>query len=456
MSEASFQIFQRAFSCMAQLLYAGCLTLFLRPFLPRAGRAKRLALAFAGCLALAWLSDALTAPPGSLTLGLCALLAALAGPLGLDRAMALLLVLLYGGARVSAGLAAESLYFLLEETLPIFAGPPERIFLHAAALVVFFLLLHLALLAAMLLAFSRRLRRAALLPLKQELCLLCLLPASGILFGQMIAGLLFEVENGVLLRLYERHPTLLAAVPLLALLLFASSLLTITLTQRLALLRQEQAAWLAQREALRARMDEAGQANTRVAALRHELRGHLTNLRGLAESGETAALTAYLARLSGETEALGITPETGEPVTDVILGDMRRRCGQAGVRLETDFSYPQQRGYDPFSVGIILQNLLQNALEACERVPEEERFISLTGKRNGHFFLIEVKNSFAGEIAFGPDGLPATTKSEDAPLHGIGLTNVRREAEKYMGELELRADQQEFAATVLLQERSSL
>ncbi len=41
-------------------------------------------------------------------------------------------------------------------------------------------------------------------------------------------------------------------------------------------------------------------------------------------------------------------------------------------------------------------------------------------------------------------------------MHGIGLANVRREAEKYMGELELRTNQFEFSATVLLQERSSL
>ena len=104
-------------------------------------------------------------------------------------------------------------------------------------------------------------------------------------------------------------------------------------------------------------------------------------------------------------------------------------------------------------MGIILQNLLQNALEACENVPEGERYIRLTGKRTGRFFLIEVRNPFAGEAAFGPDGLPLTTKREDVPMHGLGLANVRREAEKYMGALELKAGPGEFIATVLLQER---
>ena len=78
----------------------------------------------------------------------------------------------------------------------------------------------------------------------------------------------------------------------------------------------------------------------------------------------------------------------------------------------------------------------------------------LTGK--GCFSLIEVKNAFVGEVVFRRDGLPVTTKKEDIPMHGIGLSNVRQEAEKYMGELELRTNQREFSATVLLQERSSL
>lgn len=452
MSEASFSLFQLLFSGAAQLLYAACLALFLRPFLPQARRGQRLALAVAGYLALGLFCDILPAPPGAFALLLAALLAAGAGPLGLGRAMALLLALLYCSARVSAGLVAESLYFLLDRALPLVIEPPERMFLRAVLLVILFLLLHLALLAAMLRGFSRQLRRQALPPARQELCLLCLLPAAGVLFGQMISGLLFEVENGVLLQLYERHPAFLAAVPLLALLLFAGTLLAIALTQRLAALRQEQAALLAQREALRARLEEAGQADVRVRALRHELRGHLTNLRGLAESGETAALAAYLARLGGEAEALMIAPETGDPVTDVILSDARHKCRQAGIRLDADFAYPQAAGYDPFSVGVILQNLLQNAIEACGRLPEGERFVALSGMRRGRFFLIEVKNPFAGQLALGPDGLPVTSKPAGPAPHGLGLANLRREAERYQGTLELAAEGGVFSAAVLLQQ----
>ena len=144
-----------------------------------------------------------------------------------------------------------------------------------------------------------------------------------------------------------------------------------------------------------------------------------------------------IAKMDESMSGFELTLQTGNPVTDVIVGGIRRQSLDLGIRFQVEFHYPDPGAYDAFDVGIILQNLLQNAVEACEKVGKGERFIVLTGKRKGRFFLIEVKNSFSGEVVFGQDGLPVTTKQEDAPMHGIGLANVRREAEKYMGELEL-------------------
>ena len=248
-------------------------------------------------------------------------------------------------------------------------------------------------------------------------------------------------------------------IPVLALLFYAGAYLTIAFQQGMAALREEQATHYMeyqQTQAIRARIHEAEQFYTRIRGLKHEMRGHLTNIKGLAQSGEYASLEDYIAKMDESMSGFELTLQTGNPVTDVIVNEIRRRSLDLGIRFQVEFHYPDPGAYDAFDVGIILQNLLQNAVEACEKVGEDERFIVLTGTRKGRFFLIEVKNSFASEVVFGQDGLPVTTKQEDAPMHGIGLANVRREAEKYVGELELRTNQFEFSATVLLQERSSL
>ena len=49
-------------------------------------------------------------------------------------------------------------------------------------------------------------------------------------------------------------------------------------------------------------------------------------------------------------------------------------------------------------------------------------------------------------------GLPVTTKDGITALHGIGLLNVREEAFKYMGDIDVKKTANSFCATVLLQE----
>ncbi len=459
MSEAGFRVFNQTFSLGAGLLYATFLTIFFRPFMAQGKKGRKLFLVFSLCFLIELVCSRAALPQGSFWLILTIVLLLASKWIGLEKFWVLLLTLLYFNTRVSSGLMAESFYFLLEQWLPAPTEPLEAVFLRATVLVTLFLATHATLFALLLYTLQRRLQKRQIPLRRRELYYLGLVPTAGILFGQIISRLLIELKDGVLLQLYERHPGFLAAVPLLALLFYMGAYLAIAFQQGMAVLQEEQATWFAERQqiqALRGRIQEMEQFYSQTRSLKHELRGHLTNLKGLARSGEYARLEAYIAQMDDSIRDFELTRQTGNPVTDIIVSDASQRCQRQGIGLQSDFHYPAAGNFDAFDLGIILQNLLQNALEACEKVSEGERFIVLTGKRKGHFFLIEVKNSFAGEVVFGQDGLPVTTKKEDIPMHGIGLSNVRREAEKYLGELELKADQLEFSATVLLQGRSSL
>ena len=461
MNEPGFQIFARIYPVAEELLYAACLALFFRPFMPEMGRWRRLLLIIAADLLAFLLCISVTVPQGTFSLLLTALMIALSfsGLLALEKRAVFLLALLYWNVKNSSALIVVSLDTVATRLWIAPANDPAAIYLRSAVLLTLLLLSHAVLLYAMLYAIRRRLSRRPL-PLDiREMCYLSLIPAAGILFGQMIASLLFEMKDGVLLQLYERHPAFLAVVPALALLLYAGTYLTIAFQQGMAALREEQATHYMeyqQTQAIRARIRETEQFYTRIRQLKHEMRGHMTNIKGLAQSGEYASLKDYITRMDESMSGFELTLQTGNPVTDVIVNDIRRRSLDLGIRFQADFQYPAQGTYDAFDVGVILQNLLQNALEACEKVSNDERSIVLTGRKKGRFFLIEVQNSFVGEVVFGQDGLPVTTKKEDIPMHGLGLSNVRREAEKYMGELELKTDRREFSATVLLQERSNV
>lgn len=459
MSETGFQIFHQAYAVGAELLYALCLTLFLCPFLgEREHRRKKGAAVFCVYLLTSLFLSRIAAPQGSFILVLLLFLTAASKALELGKHMAFLLGLLYWNAKISSGLMAESLFFIGEELVPAPAEPPEAVYLRTTVLLTLLLFSHLVLFIIMLYALLRRIKRRTPVPSGLlELCYMSLIPAAGILFGQMIAGLLYEIKDGQLLQLYERHPVFLAVVPLLALLFYTGGYLTILFQQEMAVLREEQAAAFVERrqvQAIRARIQEAEQFYSRIRRIRHETRGHLNNLKGMLHNGEYACAEDYIFRMDESMGGFELTLRTGNPVTDVIINDKRQQCEDQGIPFRTDFHYPDSGSFDAFDVGIVLQNLLQNALEACEKVSEGKRFISLAGRRKGRFLLIEVKNSFAGDLVWGADGLPVTDKKTDVSMHGIGLSSVRRIAEKYMGEMEICPENQVFRVTVMVQEKS--
>ena len=131
MSESSFRLFNAAFPIGAELLYAACLALFLRPFLG-ARQGRKAAALFSAHIALSLAWEYLPAFQGSFSLLVTGLLAAAAKPLGIRRAWALLLGLLFWNAKIASALTAESLYFLAGRLFPQPSGPD--VYLRAALL----------------------------------------------------------------------------------------------------------------------------------------------------------------------------------------------------------------------------------------------------------------------------------------------------------------------------------
>ena len=84
MSEAAFRAFNGVYGIGAELLYAACLALFLRPFLRPRWRRWRLALIFAFHLLSVRFSLHPDIPAGTSGLVLTAMLTAASGVLGLE------------------------------------------------------------------------------------------------------------------------------------------------------------------------------------------------------------------------------------------------------------------------------------------------------------------------------------------------------------------------------------
>ncbi len=468
MSETGFVLFQYIVAGVETFLYAACMTFFLYPFMARRkgqgkDTVKRILAAFLAYVTVYLVSWAVPVPGWLCMVIVTILLVSGCRWLRMEGNQVFLLSVLFFCMKDMSRLITESLYYIFNKKMLQGIYDENMIYRNAATGYSAVMALRFLLLFAMLLLIGRMLRKGPLELHRKELCYLCLIPLTSIMFGNIISRLFFTVKENVFFQLYEQYPMFTGLVPLISILFYAGMAATIMSYQEMVRLQAEKNRYFVEEQqllAIRERMEEVEQFYDGIRRMKHEMKNHLTNIKGLAGSGSYEEMEKYIARMDESMDVFEITVKTGNAVTDVIVNDKQKAADRLGIQFGSEFLYPKSDGYDAYDIGIIINNLLQNALEACGKMAAGKRYIYLSGRQKKRFFLINVKNSFEGEVAFDKNtGLPVSTKVADAlgkpvSLHGIGLSNVKREAAKYLGNMEIKVKKNEFSVTVLLQERS--
>ena len=293
----------------------------------------------------------------------------------------------------------------------------------------------------------------------QDVILLSILNFVGSMITRIISGMITVKIEDEFFILFDEKPDLLWEVPMIAVLIFIGEVALIYFWQRYRILfaeRQKHFMEEQQVKAMKMRLEEAENFYGSIRKVRHEMKNHMTNIKGLAGAGEYGEIEDYIRRMDETMQELEYKYVTGNAVTDVIINDKWRRAEKAGIRFDADFRYGGE--IPAFDLGIILNNLLDNAIEACEKLESGKGFIRLMLKRKKQFLLLEVENSFDGTAPVQTDGgliLP-TTKQSTLPgiitEHGIGLENVRDVAERYFGGVSIKVKGEVFHVTVMLQQ----
>ena len=292
----------------------------------------------------------------------------------------------------------------------------------------------------------------------QDIILLSILNFVGSMIANVVNGLLIVRINTDAFVLFDEKPDLLWKIPMIAVLIFAGEAALIYFWQRYRILlaeRQKHFVEEQQVKAMRERLEEAENFYGSIRKVRHEMKNHMANIKGLTEAGEYGEIEEYVRRMDETMQELEYKYVTGNAVTDVIINDKCRRAEKAGIRFGADFRYGGE--IPVFDMGIILNNLLDNAIEACEKLETGKGFIRLSLKRKKQFLILYVENSFDGAVPVSKgSSLPPTTKQSILPgiitEHGIGLENVRDIAERYFGGVNIKVKGDVFHVTVMLQQ----
>ncbi len=187
---------------------------------------------------------------------------------------------------------------------------------------------------------------------------------------------------------------------------------------------------------------------------RHDLRQHLNVISELNHLNKRDELADYLNRYTQTYRSIESQPLSGFPAVDNILRYYLNRAQAEGIRMDANpGALGEGLGFDPTDMTVLLGNLLENALEACQALPQpEERYLRVSLRKRDAALLILVENSCPGgdpeTSGFCDGSFFASTKGP--ALRGLGLRSVQLVADKYGGSAEYKRAGGVFTARVVL------
>lgn len=185
-----------------------------------------------------------------------------------------------------------------------------------------------------------------------------------------------------------------------------------------------------------------------VRKLRHDMKNHLNIIGMLIADEKTPEAKNYLTELNQEF-AVTAKSYCSNEVVNAVLNSKEQSAAEAQIRCEFQIDLAEDPQMEDIDLCALLSNTLDNAIEACRKIPEaSKRFLSVKARCQKGFFSYKVVNSKANEVTE-ENGCFITSK-KDAGLHGIGLKNVKQIAAKYEGYVEVSYDEHSFTVVVMI------
>lgn len=180
--------------------------------------------------------------------------------------------------------------------------------------------------------------------------------------------------------------------------------------------------------------------------LRHDFRHHLRTLMALSEDGRREELENYIRGITVINEGTRIGRLTENIELDALVQYYSNLALSAGIPFRARLCLPAELKFPAVDLCGLLGNLLENAVEACQRQQTGDKMIFIAGRIQDGQLEFVVDNSFDGEIKTRGEKYLSSKRSG----FGLGISSVLETVERYDGAINLYADEKSFHAEVSL------
>ena len=179
----------------------------------------------------------------------------------------------------------------------------------------------------------------------------------------------------------------------------------------------------------------------------HDVKKHITSLEGLINNSNSTKAISYKNLLNTELDKLVPQFECDNSILSVIISNKIAVAMGMNIDFQINIEFSNIDFISDLDITTIFSNLLDNAFEACEELPENERKIWFAITRHNYFLLICTENTFK-TVKLYENRKYKSTKREH---QGVGLINIEKAVEKYEGNFITHTEDGIFKTEILIQ-----
>ena len=172
--------------------------------------------------------------------------------------------------------------------------------------------------------------------------------------------------------------------------------------------------------ALRRQQSMVAHSEEKIRLYRHDMRFTLHALTAMLERGDTAGALEHLGKSDAKLADTALTHYCKSPVLDALLAYYEEQAQDRGIEMQIRMTLAPELPVDETELSTVFANALENAIHACEKLPEgAPRRIEVSAVSAPHF-CVEIANTCDGKAGFDGEGFPIT----HAPGHGVGTRSI--------------------------------
>jgi len=180
----------------------------------------------------------------------------------------------------------------------------------------------------------------------------------------------------------------------------------------------------------------------------HEYKNQIICIESLIAAKRYDELEEYVRKVSGNLSTELDYIKTNNVIVDAILNSKYREILDKNIVFIFKINDLSKITICDEDIVVILSNLLNNAIEACEKC-SDQRIIKMKFVKEKDSVIISVKNTYDGSLVI-RDGEIQTSKKHEIDEHGIGVKNIIDVILKYNGLYVIQNDEKEFYFSIII------